>query len=233
MDYDIVGGSMQSLHIRLKPGEKIYSDSGKLLGKSASVVMTPRLVGGIIGAVERKITGATGMLTEFKSSNSNGEISLSGVMPGKILAVQLKPGESFISEQYAFLAAEDTVQFSVQTMNFGAAFFGGEGIILQKLTGPGTVFIHIVGDIVQVDVDEKNPVEIDPGHIAGYFSTLQFKVRFVDNVKTAMFGGVGLFLASFSGKGKLYLHSLSRYKLASELFEQGMKYRGEAKKYQQ
>lgn len=221
MDYEIIGSSMQSLKINLKQGEKFYSDSGKILSKSSTISMTPRMVGGIVGALERKMTGATGMLTEFKADKADGYASLSGVMPGKVIAIQLAAGEAFIAEQYAFLAAQDTVTFSMQTLGFGATFFGGEGLILQKLVGPGTVFIHVVGDIIEHDVDGSSTIEVDPGHIAGYSSTLQFKVRFVDNIRTAMFGGVGLFLANFSGKGKLYLHSISRYKLSAEIYHQG------------
>ncbi|MGI0141749.1 MAG: TIGR00266 family protein [Candidatus Micrarchaeales archaeon] len=233
MDYELVGSSMQSLKISLKPGERIYSDSGKILSKSASIVMTPRMVGGLMGAIERKIVGATGMLTEFRADKTNGEVSLSGIMPGKVKAIELGSGEAFVAEQYAFLAAEDTVNFSIQTMSLGAMFFGGEGIILQKLVGPGTIFIHIVGDIIEYDVDDAHPVEVDPGHVAGYSSTLQFKVRFVDNIKTAMFGGVGLFLANFTGKGKLYLHSVSRYKLSAEIYQQGKLQNPKDKQYQQ
>ena len=233
MEYEILGSSMQSLHITLKDGERIYSDSGKLLSKSAGIVMTPRLVGGIVGALERKVTGATGMLTEFKAGGGAAEIALAGIMPGKVLGIKLAAGESFVAEQYAFLAAEDTITFSIQTMSMGATFFGGEGIVLQKFVGPGTLFIHVVGDIIEHDITPSNPFEADPGHIAGYYSTLQFKVRFVDNIRTAMFGGVGLFLANFTGSGKLYLHSVSRYKFAADIFQQGAQYSKKGQQYEQ
>jgi uncharacterized protein (TIGR00266 family) len=223
MEYKIVGGSMQVLDISLSPQEKIYADSGKLVSKSEGVIMTPRLVGGIINALERKITGATGMLTEFSSPSGIGSVSLAGVFPGKIKEIVLKDGEVFISEDYAFLAAEGTVKFTIQMVGLGAAFYGQAGIVLQKFVGPGSVFIHVVGDIVEYDLDENGSLEVDPGHIAGFDGGLNYKITFVDNIRTAMFGGVGLFLAKFTGKGRVILHSVSRLKLASEIYLQGVR----------
>ncbi|MEM0201369.1 MAG: TIGR00266 family protein [Candidatus Micrarchaeaceae archaeon] len=221
MEYKIIGNSMQALNIKLDEGELIYSDSGKLLSKSSNIKMTPKLFGGITGAIERKMTGATAMLTEFKSTEGSGSISVSGVLPGKIKEISLEEGEEFIAEKNAFIAAQDTVKFTIQAVGIGAAFFGGTGLILQKFVGPGSVFIHVTGDIIEYDLDGTLPIEVDPGHIAGFDATLQYKIKFVDNIKTAMFGGVGLFLATFSGKGKIILHSVSRLKLSSEIYREG------------
>jgi uncharacterized protein (TIGR00266 family) len=221
MKYSIIGGSMQSLDMELDAGEKIYGDSGKLVSKSENVVMVPKLVGGLVGGIERKITGATAMLTEFSPKDSPGIVSLSGVMPGKIKAVELGEDQGFVAEHYAFLAAQDSVKFTIQTVSISAAFFGGAGLILQKFEGPGVVFIHTAGDLIEYELDGTKALEVDPGHIAGFDSTLTYKMRFVDNIRTAMFGGVGLFLAKFSGKGKVVLHSVSRFKFSSEIFING------------
>lgn len=223
MQYKILGGSMQVLDVSLSPGEKIFADAGKLVSKAENVVMTPRLVGGVINALERKVTGATGMLTEFKTTSGDGAVSLAGVFPGKIKEIELGEGEVFITEDYAFLAAQDSVKFTLQMVGFGAAFFGQAGIVLQKFVGPGIVFIHVVGDIIEYELDGSTSLEVDPGHIAGFTGGLSYKIRFVDNVRTAMFGGIGIFLATFGGKGKVILHSVSRRKLISEIYLDGMK----------
>lgn len=214
---------MQALHVNLKEGEKIYADSGKLLSKSANVIMTPRLYGGVVEALERKATGITGFLTEFapKKGSGSGSVSVTGVMPGKVKEITLNSNQSFVAEQYAFLAAEGDVKYEIQALRLSVAWLGGEGLILQKFAGPGVVFIHIVGDIVEYDLDGKTAMEVDPGHIAGYDSTLNFTVRPVDNIRSALFGGVGLFLATFTGTGRLFLHSVSRYKLASQMYSLG------------
>jgi uncharacterized protein (TIGR00266 family) len=221
MQYKIVGGSMQVLDINMSDGEKIFADSGKLVSKSENVTMTPRMAGGIIGAMQRKMTGATGMVTEFESKGDNGFVALAGLFPGKIMQVTLESDETFVAEDTAFLAREESVKFSVQFVNLGAAWFGGAGLILQKFTGPGNIFIHVVGDIVEYDLDGSTAWQVDPGHIAGFSGTLQYKITFVDNIRTAMFGGVGLFLAKFEGRGRVILHSVSRRKLAYDIYTIG------------
>lgn len=222
MDHQIIGQNMQALKIYLNEGERVYADSGKLLSKSSNVVMKPRMAGGLLKAIERKVTGATALLTEFSANKGGGNVSVAGLYPGTVYMVELKQGESFAAEDHAFLAAEETVNFSVEVVNIGAAFFGGAGLVLQKFVGPGKVFIHIVGDPVVYDIEGTNQLEIDPGHIAGFDANLKYSIRFVDNVRTAMFGGVGIFLATFTGKGKVIAHSVSRLKLSSEIYREGM-----------
>ncbi len=221
MEYRIIGNSMQSLNIKLDKNEAVYSDSGKLISKSSGIQMVPRLAGGIIGAMERKFTGASGFMTEFRAGEDGGTINVAGVIPGKIYAINLAEQEQFIAEHYAFIAAEESVKFSIETLGVGVAFFGGAGLILQRFVGPGMVFIHVVGDVIEYNVTDADPLEIDPGHVAGFDASLKYKIAFVDNIKTAMFGGVGLFLAKFTGNGKVVAHSISRFKLSSELFLQG------------
>jgi uncharacterized protein (TIGR00266 family) len=217
MNFEIVGTTTQYLKVDLQPGERVFGDSGTLISKSDSVIMTPRMQGGIGGVFARKMTGATGLLTEFSAKGMEGHVAVAGVYPGKVFAVDLEDGETFVSEQQAFLAAEESVKYTIQMMGLGAMWFGGEGIVMQKFAGPGKVFIHVVGDIIEYDVTEDNPIEVDPGHVAGFDGTLQYKVTFVDNVRTALFGGVGLFLATFSGKGRVITHSVSRVKLATQI----------------
>lgn len=221
MKYEIIGNNMQSLKVDLEPGERIFGDSGTLVSKSDSVIMTPRMAGGVGGMFARKVTGASGLLTEFGAKDIQGHVSLAGIYPGKVFTVRLDEGQTFVAEQQAFLAAEDTVKFTIQTMGLGAMWFGGAGILLQKFVGPGMVFIHVVGDVIEYDVTDGNPIEVDPGHVAGFDGTLQFKVTFVDNIRTAMFGGVGLFLATFKGDGRVITHSVSKVKLATQIFIDG------------
>ncbi|MDE1865408.1 MAG: TIGR00266 family protein [Candidatus Micrarchaeota archaeon] len=221
MDYQILGHNMQALKINLDKGERVYADSGKLLSKSSNVIMTPRMAGGLVSAIERKLTGASALLTEFAAKDKSGNVSVAGLYPGSVFMVDLKRGDSFAAEDHAFLAAEEAVKFNVETVSLGAAFFGGAGLILQKFVGPGKVFIHIVGDPVIYNVGETDQIEIDPGHIAGFNPSLKYGIRFVDNVRTAMFGGVGLFLATFKGKGSVIAHSVSRLKLSSEIYLEG------------
>lgn len=219
MNYKI--NEKQLVSITLQEGEKIYADPGKMISKSENVKMSAKMVGGIVNAIERKMTGNAAMLTVFEAVNGAGIISLAGVLPGKVREIALGEGEEFVAEHFAFLAAEDSIQYSIQPIGISAAFFGGAGIILLKLTGPGTVFIQPVGDTLEYDLDGTSRIEVDPGHIAGFDSSLSFKIKPIDNVRSAMFAGEGLFLATFSGKGRILLHSISRYKLSLALYKEG------------
>ncbi len=221
MKYTTVGDDMQSLRIDFDVGEGVYADSGRLISKDETVIMTPRAVGGIIGMLERKATGATGLLTEFRAKNGPGHMQVAGVFPGKIIPIDLAAGQTFAAERLAFLVAEESVKFDIHITNISGGLFGGTGFVLQNFTGPGKVFIHVTGDMVIHELDGTKAIEVDPAHIAGFDGTLQYKVRFVDNIRTAMFGGVGLFLATFTGKGRLITQTISRYKLAAELYTEG------------
>ncbi len=221
MEYKLEGRQLVSIH--LKQGEKVYADPGKLVGKSATVIMNPKMVGGIMTALSRKAVGSASFLTEFEAVDGPGVVSFAGVLPGKALGIQLGEGEEFIAEQYAFLAAEDGVKFTVQAVNIGAAFFGGAGLILQKFVGPGMVFIQAVGDIVIYDLDGTNPLQADPGHIAGFDASVEFNIKFIDNVKSAFFAKEGIFLATFSGKGRVMLNSVSRFKLTLDVYKEGQR----------
>lgn len=223
MKYDIIGSNMQHLEVSLDEGEKIFADSGTLVSKSSNIVMAPKLAGGLISAMERKATGTTALLTEFEARGGDGDVAVAGVFPGKIFQITLKEGQKFTVEKDSFLAAEASVKYGLQMMGFGAAFLGGAGLYLLELVGPGNVFVHVGGDIIEHDIDETHTVEIEPGHIAGFDSTLNYKVRLVDNISTAMFGGVGLFLATFTGEGRLITHAVSKYKLSMDIYETALK----------
>ncbi|MCL5089790.1 MAG: TIGR00266 family protein [Candidatus Marsarchaeota archaeon] len=224
MKYNLIGENMQSLNVVLNEGESMYADAGKLIGKDQNVKMVPRLRGGIIGAIERKAGGASAFVTNFQVENGtgNGNVMFSGTIPGKIFPIELKEGEDFVAEDQAFLAAEDSVKFTIQTVRISAALFGGAGFILQKFVGPGYVFLHVAGNIVTYNLDGTKPLEIDPRHIAGFDSSLDYKITFVDNVRSAVFGGIGIFLAKFTGKGRVIAHTVSRYKLSSEIYQEGL-----------
>ena len=224
MKYEIIGENMQALRITMNEGDKIYADAGKLISKDQNVQMVPRMRGGIVGAIERKVEGASAFVTDFQvePKTGTGRVTLGGTIPGKVFALDLKAGEDFIAEDKAFIAAYDSVKFTMQTVSISAALFGGAGLILQRFVGPGSVFLHVTGNIAEYDLDGTKPLEIDPRHIAGFDSSLAYKITFVDNIRSAMFGGVGIFLAKFEGKGRVIAHTVSRYKLSSELYQEGL-----------
>ncbi|MCX7917797.1 MAG: AIM24 family protein, partial [bacterium] len=133
-------------------------------------------------------------------------------------AIELKPGISFIAQRDAFICAEKNVKFSIVFQKkVGVAFFGGEGFILEKFTGPGVVFIHAGGDFYEVDLKENEKIQIDTGCIVGFEETVDYDVEFVKDIKTAIFGGEGIFLATLKGPGKIILQSLTLARLRREI----------------
>ncbi len=209
MKYTIVGEDMQTLRVVLNKGDTFYANPGHFVKKDDSINMSAGLVGGATGGLVRAFTGTGVFLAEF-SANNNGEVALAGILPGKILSFELGKGEEILVEHFAYLAS-DTGNIEIQTVSLGAAFFGGAGLFLQKHKGPGKVFVHVIGGAIETDLDGKNAVQIEPGHLAAFQPSLQYDIKYVGNLKAAILGGAGLFFANFTGKGKIICHSTSRF----------------------
>lgn len=214
MQYKIIGEDMQTLDILLKKGDKFYANPGHFVSKDNSVDMSARAVGGATGGLIRAFTGTGIFLAEF-SANDDGNVSLAGIFPGKIMSFNLKEGEELLVEHFAYLAS-DTGNVEIQTVSLGAAFFGGAGLFLQKHKGPGSVFIHVIGRAIENDLDGTSEMQIEPGHIAAFQPSLSYNIKYVGNIRAAILGGAGLFFANFSGKGTVYCHSTSRFALMAQ-----------------
>jgi len=222
LDYTIQGDNLQIARVRLKPGQEIYAEAGKMVYKTPAVNWDTRMSGQSLGdklwgAFKRKLAGESLFMTYFHAS-SPGEVGFAGSYPGRIQANALAPGKSILVQRDAFLFAESSVQLSVALVKkLGAGFFGGEGFILEKLTGPGTVFIHAGGDHVEFDLKPGEVVQVDTGCVVGFDESVEYDIQFVGGIKTAIFGGEGLFLTTLTGPGKVTLQSMTLAKLRSEL----------------
>jgi len=222
LDYTIQGDNLQVARVRLKPGQEVYAEAGKMVYKTANVQWETRMSGGtlgekLLGALKRTITGESLFLTYFKA-NGAGEVGFAGSYPGRIQAFDLAPGQSIMAQRDAFLFAQPTVQLSVAFVKkLGAGFFGGEGFILEKLIGPGTVFIHAGGDFVEFNLNAGETMHIDAGCIVAFDESVDYDIQFVGGIKTALFGGEGLFLAAMTGPGHVIVQSMTINKLRREL----------------
>ena len=222
LDYTIQGDNLQLARIRLKPGQEIYAEAGKMVYKTANVQWETRMSGAtlgekLLGALRRTITGESLFLTYFHTMGP-GEVGFAGNYPGKIQAFELAAGQSIVAQRDAFLFAQSTVQFNVALVrNLGAGFFGGEGFILEKFTGPGTVFIHAGGDFVEFNLAAAEILQIETGCIVAFDESVNYDIQFVGGIKTALFGGEGLFLATMTGPGRVIVQSMTVNKLRREL----------------
>ena len=208
--------------MRLKPSQEIYAEAGKMLYKTANVSWESRMSGETLGqkiwgALKRKVMGESLFFTYFRAS-SDGEVGFAGSYPGRIHVFDLKAGESVMAQRDSFLFAQASVQLSVAFVKkLGAGFFGGEGFILEKLTGPGAVFIHGGGDFVEFTLKSGEVLQVDTGCVVAFDDTIDYDIQMAGGIKTAIFGGEGLFLATLTGPGRVIVQSMTLNKLRREL----------------
>jgi len=219
MEYKITGDNLQLVTLEVDPDEKIYAEAGAMVYMSNNINMEAKMRGGLKKAIGRKFAGETMFLTEFNSVGGKGIVSFGGNAPGTIKAIKLSPGKEFLAQKDAFIVAQDSVNMSVAFQKkFGAALFGGEGFILEKLSGEGTVFIHACGDFVEFDLKPDQIIKVDTSMTVGWDHTVTYDIQRNKGVKTMFFGGEGLFLTTLKGPGKVILQSMSLSNLASSLF---------------
>ncbi len=222
LDFTIQGDNLQVVRVRLRPGQEVYAEAGKMVYKTAGVRWETRMSGGslgekIWGALRRTVTGESLFLTYFRAENGAGEVGFAGSYPGRIQAFDLAAGQSILAQRDAFLCAQPTVGLSVALVKkIGAGLFGGEGFILEKLVGPGTVFIHGGGDFVEFDLKAGESIQVDTGCIVSFDESVTYDIQFVGGIKTAIFGGEGLFLATLTGPGRALVQTMTLEKMRRE-----------------
>jgi uncharacterized protein (TIGR00266 family) len=219
MEYKIIGTTLQAVILELDPGETVFSESGGMAWMSANITMqTSGRGGGIGGAFKRAVSGESLFLVEFTSQGGKGMVSFASDFPGKIVPVNLGQGQQMICQKTAFLCAEKTVGLDIHfRKRLGAGLFGGEGFILQKLTGPGVAFVCLDGEIMEYTLDANQVIKVDTGHIAMYEPTVSFDVEMVKGFSNILFGGEGLFLATLKGPGRIWLQTMPTSNLAKAI----------------
>jgi uncharacterized protein (TIGR00266 family) len=218
MEYKITGDNLQLVTLELKAGEKVYGEAGTMVYMSSNITMESKMKGGLMKAIGRKFAGETMFLTEFTPAGGEGLVAFGGNAPGTIKSIELATGKEFIVQKDAFLCAEDSVDLSVAFQRrLGSAFFGGEGFILERLSGEGTAFIHACGDFVEFELQTGQTMKVDTGCVVGWDGTVSYEIERVKGIKTMFFGGEGLFLTSLRGPGKIIIQSMTLHNLASAL----------------
>jgi uncharacterized protein (TIGR00266 family) len=218
MEYKLHGTVMQTLDIHLRKGESIYTESGGMAWMQGDISMETDTKGGVLGGLGRALAGESLFMTTYTCQGPNGLIVFTPEVPGKVLDIQLASGQSLICQKDAFMCAENSVKLEMHfRKKLGAGLFGGEGFILQKITGPGTAFIEIPGDVREYSLQDSTVMKVDPGHIAMFEPSVTYDINRVKGLKNILFSGEGLFLASLKGPGKVWLQSLPLSNLAAKL----------------
>jgi uncharacterized protein (TIGR00266 family) len=222
LDYTIQGDNLQVIRIRLQPGQELYAEAGKMVYKQPQVAWETRMSGEtlgekLLGALKRKLMGESLFLTYFRGSTP-GEVGFAGSYPGRVQAFDLKPGQNIFVQRDAFVVAQSSVQLNIALVKrLGAGFFGGEGFILEQLTGPGTVFIHAGGDFVEFTLAAGESLQVDTGCIVAFDETVDYDIQLAGGIRTALFGGEGLFLATLTGPGRVIVQSMTLQRMRREL----------------
>ena len=218
--YRIHGTVQQTVIIDLQPGQTVFSDAGGMSWMSGWVEMNTHTGGGLGGMMKRAFSGATLFVIDFTSPRGAGQVAFAADFPGKIVAFDLDPGESMVMHKHSFVAAEKTVQLDITfTRKLGAGLVGGEGFILQKVTGPGMVFVELDGDAIEYRLQPNETMKIEPGHIAMFEPSVSFDIAMVKGIKNMLFGGEGIFLGTLTGPGRIWLHSMTVHKMAHRIGE--------------
>jgi len=218
MKYRIIGDNLQVVLVELAQGEKVFAEAGAMNHMSGNMVMEAKARGGLMSGLKRKLMNETFFVTEFYPVGGAGYVGFRGNVPGKIMPIEVAPGKEFIVQKDAFLAAHDGVNLELSFQKrLGAGFFGGEGFILEKLSGQGTAFIHAAGDFVEYVLQPAQQVKVSTGCVVGFEPTVGFDIQTVGGLKTMFFGGEGVFVTTLTGPGRIILQSMTIAFLAMSL----------------
>lgn len=216
--YKILGTTMQAVVLELPQGQSIFSERGGMSWMSANVNMQTNMEGGLGGAFKRMFSGESIFMVSFTATSGTAVVGFSAELPGKIVPLNLGSGQAMICQKDAFMVAERSVTLDVHfRRKLGAGFFGGEGFIMQRLTGPGMAFVELDGEIVEYTLEAGQVLKVDTGHVAMYEPTVGFDIEMVRGFKNVLFGGEGLFLTTLRGPGRVWLQTMPAMNLARKL----------------
>jgi len=219
MDAKILGDSLPVVTCKLAKGESVITEAGGMSWMEDGIKMTTSTNGGIMKGLGRALAGESLFMNIYTAERDGAEISFSSSFPGKILEFDLSEGETIIAQKKAFLCAESSVDISMHfRKKLGAGFFGGEGFIMQKITGPGKVYLEIDGELVKKELQAGEKLKVDNGYVAAMTQGVDLDIETVPGLKNIVFGGEGLFLTTVKGPGTVYLQSMPISKLANLLY---------------
>lgn len=220
IDYKIFGDDMQAVEIELDPNEAVRAEVGAMLYMEDGIEMQTGTEGGIFSGLKRIISGENFFITSFlNTGNGKRNVTFAAPYPGKIIPIHLNEvGGTFLCQRDGFLCAAQGTDISVEfTKRIGAGLFGGEGFILQRLTGDGKVFIHAGGTVIRKELKANEHLRVDTGCLVAFQPTVDYDIKFIGGFKNVLFGGEGLFYASLTGPGVVYLQTLPFSRLADRI----------------
>jgi uncharacterized protein (AIM24 family) len=190
----------------LQPGESLISEAGELSWMTQTIAMTTHTQmaggGGIFGAIKRVAGGGTLFMTEYTAQGYAGEVAFAAKIPGHILPLEIGPGHEILIHRHGFLCATPQIQLGVGfQQSLGAGIFGGDGFLLQKVSGLGTAWLELGGEVVVRDLQPGETLRVHPGHVGAFQASVSFQITRIQGIRNMFFGGDGIFLAALTGPG--------------------------------
>jgi uncharacterized protein (TIGR00266 family) len=215
----ITGTTMPVLEFALDPNESIISEAGELSWMGSSIQLTTHTQfgggGGLFGVLKRVAGGGSLFMTEYRAIGVPGELAFATKLPGHIVPVEVSPGHEYMIHRQGFLCATSQIQVGVGfQQSLGAGIFGGDGFLLQKVSGQGTAWLELSGELVMRDLQAGETLRVHPGHVGAFQSGVSFQITTVPGIKNVIFGGDGIFLAALTGPGRIWLQTLPIARLA-------------------
>jgi uncharacterized protein (TIGR00266 family) len=222
MQSRIVGTTMPVLEFILDHNDAVISEAGELSWMSSSIQLTTHTQfgggGGFFGALKRVAGGGSLFMTEYRAVGAPGELAFATRVPGHILPVEVGQGRDYYVHRHGFLCATAQVQVGVGfQQSLGAGIFGGDGFLLQHVTGQGMAWLELSGEVIPKDLAPGETLRVHPGHVGAFQSSVAFQITRISGIRNMIFGGDGIFLAALTGPGRVWLQTLPISKLAHQL----------------
>lgn len=220
IDYKIFGDDLQLVEIELDPNEGVRAEVGTMTYMENGIEMQTNTGGGLLAGFKRALTGESFFITTFLNrSGGRSRVAFAAPYPGKVIPLDLTAlGRTFLCQKDSFLCAAQGIEIEVAfSRKMGAGLFGGEGFILQRLTGDGLAFVHAGGTIIEKNLAPGETLRVDTGCLVAFAPSIDYDIQMMSGFKNVLFGGEGLFLAKMTGPGKVYLQSLPLARLADRL----------------
>ena len=220
--HQVMGTVMPVLHVDLQPGQSVVSPGGEVSWMSSTIQMSTSTQGagskGVMGALKRTVSGGGLFVTRYDAQGGPGTVSFAAKMPGEIRPVAIAPDREYLVHRHGFLAATSDVNISIGfQQKLGAGIFGGSGFILQRVTGRGTAWIELSGELIEYHLAPGENLRILPGHVGLFDANMSFEITMVKGIKNLLFGAESLFLASLTGPGMVWLQTMPISQLAHSL----------------
>lgn len=216
MTYELEGSAFPVVICRLRAGEQMRTEKGSMVWMSPNMKMETR--GGGVGKMFSRTLSGESMFQNIYTAQGDGMIAFGSSFPGRIAVLKIAPGKEMVVQKSAFLASEMGVELTIHfNKKASAGFFGGEGFIMQKLSGRGIAFIEIDGDLVAYDLAPGQKMVVDTGNVAGFEATVDISVESVPGLKNKLLGGEGFFNTILTGPGKIWLQTMSMESVAAAI----------------